>query len=440
MTGTGGFQERAPLTQILDLGSARASNGRLRITRHLRRKSRVKIGSLHREMVVSDVDLRALCESLSTIAWTSSPQGTSQYLNGLGELYTGLTFADGANWDWFAFAHPDDVKRIRKEWRVSLHDSSPFSSRYRVRRADGIYRWHDVKAQPVNDVDGHVRNWIGTATDVEEAVLEQATARSDQRQASETSAFLAMVLQDVPVGIAFVDRDFRVQRINNALASFTLSTVEERTGQLVSEALPAVWPQIEPSFRHILKGGPALLNHEVTGPSTADPHRTHEWRANYYPVRVNNEVVGIGAVVVDVTAQLDMENQRLLLATIVESSGEAIFGSDSSGIITSWNAAAEILFGVKASAIIGKTLANIMLPHQYAETKAVREHVIATGITARIEAMHFIRDGLPVEVQMTVSPMMDSKGHITGVSRIAHDVTEEHAAEAIATGEPPSTH
>ena len=419
------------LTQNHDPECARASFGTFHAMPWLRQRLYPTMSSLHRGMVVSDVDLCTLCESVPTMAWTSSPKGNSQYLNGLGELYTGLNLAEGAKWDWFTLAHPDDVKRVQKEWKISIHDSSPFSSRYRVRRADGIYRWHEVKAQPVNDADGHLRNWLGTATDVDDVVLDQATTRSEQRQARETSAFLALVLQDVPVGIAFVDRNFRVQRINDELASFTLSTIEERTGQLVSEALPAVWPQIEPAFHHILKGGPALLNHEVTGPSSTDPHRTHEWRASYYPVRVDNEVVGIGAIVVDVTAQLDMENQRLLLATIVESSGDAIFGSDSMGAITSWNAAAELLFGVKAKKIIGKTLASILPPHQYADSKAVRERVIATGVPARIETMYFTRNGLPIEVQMSVSPLMDSRGHVIGVSRIARDVTEEHAAEML---------
>jgi PAS domain S-box-containing protein len=274
---------------------------------------------------IKDADLRVVCDSVPSIVWTAAPQGASQYLNNLGTLYTGLSVIDGESWDWFSFAHPDDAKNARKEWKTSMRDSSPYSCRYRVRRFDGIYRWHEVNARTVDDAHGRRRSWIGTAIDVEDAVTNEAAAQLFARHARETSAILKMILEDAPVGIAFVDRDFRVRTINEQLASITLSTVSERTGQLVSEALPDLWTQIGPAFHRILEGGPAILNHEVTGPSRTDPQRTHQWRSNFYPVRVDNEIIGIGAVVDDVTTQLDMENQRLLLATIVEGSGEAIF-------------------------------------------------------------------------------------------------------------------
>lgn len=378
-----------------------------------------------------DADLRVFCDSIPSIVWTAAPQGASQYLNNLGTLYTGLSVIDGESWDWFSFAHPDDAKNARKEWKTSMRDSSPYSCRYRVRRFDGIYRWHEVNARTVEDAHGQRRSWIGTAIDVEDAVSNEATARLIARQARETSAFLKMILDDAPVGVAFVDRDFRVRRINDQLASITLSTVSERTGQLVSEALPDLWAQIEPAFQRILEGGPAILNHEVTGPSRTDPQRTHQWRSNFYPVRVDDEIIGIGAVVDDVTTQLDMENQRLLLATIVDGSGEAIFGSDREGIIMSWNAAAEQLFGVKASEVIGKTLANILPPQQFDEASTIRQRVIATGVSELIDAMHLTRGDLSRDVQMTVSPILDAQGRITGVSRVARDVTAQRAADAL---------
>ena len=192
-----------------------------------------------------------------------------------------------------------------------------------------------------------------------------------------------------------------------------------------------MWTQIGPAFHRILEGGPAILNHEVTGPSRTDPQRTHQWRSNFYPVRVDNEIIGIGAVVDDVTTQLDMENQRLLLATIVEGSGEAIFGSDRHGIIMSWNAAAEKLFGAKASEVMGKTLASILPPQQYDEARTIRQRVIATGVPEQIDVVHVTRGKRSLDVQITVSPILNAQGQITGISRIAHDVTAQRAADAM---------
>ena len=381
-------------------------------------------------VTVGDADLRVICDSVPCVMWTSSPRGTSQYLNDLGVAYTGYSPADGITWDWFSFAHPDDAKQARKQWRVAIHESSPFSCQYRVRRFDGSYHWHVVKARPVNDPNGNVRNWLGTATDVDDAVSNQASLESVTHDAREASAILAMIMDDAPVGIGFVDRDLRVRLINEELASITLSSVDERVGQLVAEALPTVWSQVEPALRRVLSGGPAELNHEIRGPSRTDSSRSHKWRASYYPVLVDDVIIGVGAVVVDVTAQLDMETQRLRLATIVEGSGEAIFGSDGDGTITSWNAAAERLFGIAADAIIGKKLTSVLPPQQYADARAVRRRVFATGVPERIDVMHLTRNGLPIDVQMTVSPLKDASGQILGISRIAHDVTDQRAADA----------
>jgi len=377
-----------------------------------------------------DAELRSFCDSLPVVVWTSSARGVSEFLNDLGVLYSGLTPSDGATWDWFTLAFPDDYPRVSKAWATAIHDSSRFNCRYRIRRSDGSYRWHDVSAQPVVDDQGRVRQWLGTATDVDDEVRHGAVLGTDELHAAETSAILTMILNDAPVGIAFVDRDLRVRLINKELASITLSSVEERTGQLVADALPAVWDQIEPNLQHVLDGGLPIMNHEVIGPSTSNPSRTHEWRANYYPVMVNSQIIGVGTVVVDVTAQRDVENQRLLLATIVENSGEAIFASDVNGVITSWNFAAEHLFDVKADVVIGTTLATVLPMAQFADASRMRQRVIATGVPERADALQLTKDSGPYVVQMTVSPIINSNGEVVGVSRIARDVTAQRVGEA----------
>jgi diguanylate cyclase (GGDEF)-like protein/PAS domain S-box-containing protein len=388
----------------------------------------MKANAPSRGIDVSDVELRRIWDSVPVIVWTSSSRGQSQLLNSQGENYTGLSPSEDEAWDWLSFAHPDDVKRVRKEWRATIRDSTLFSSRYRLRSRDGSYRWHEVKARPFGDALGHSQSWILTAVDIEESVVHEELARAATRNEREATALLKMVLDDAPVGVGFIDRDLRVRLINEELARITRSTVSERIGQHVAEALPGVWTQIEPAFRRILSGGSPVLNKEVIGPSNTDPLRTHQWIANYYPIRIDDEVIGIGVVVLDVTDQLNTENQRLLLATIVQGSGEAIFGADLDGVITSWNDAAEKLFGTSATDVIGHTLTSVIPAKDYAKAKASRERVIATGIPERVTGIHFTKNDVPLEVEMSVSPLMDARGRIIGVSRIAHDVTEQRAA------------
>jgi len=82
------------------------------------------------------------------------------------------------------------------------------------------------KGPPFGDALGHSQSWILTAVDIEESVVHEELARSATRNEREASALLAMVLDDVPVGVGFIDRDLRVRLINEELARITRSTVE----------------------------------------------------------------------------------------------------------------------------------------------------------------------------------------------------------------------
>jgi PAS domain-containing protein len=81
-------------------------------------------------------NLREMCDSLSMIVWTSTPDGKSESLNDRGISYTGISRAASETWDWFSLAHPDDEGNARKKWDVALRSSSFFSCQYRLRRFD----------------------------------------------------------------------------------------------------------------------------------------------------------------------------------------------------------------------------------------------------------------------------------------------------------------
>jgi len=217
-----------------------------------------------------------------------------------------------------------------------------------------------------------------TAVDIEESVVHEELARAATRNEREATALLKMVLDDAPVGVGFIDRDLRVRLINEELARITRSTVSERIGQHVAEALPGVWTQIEPAFRRILSGGSPVLNKEVIGPSNTDPLRTHQWIATTtHPHRRRGHWHRCSGSRRHGSTQY--ENQRLLLATIVQVQARP------SSELTRWRhheleRRAEKLFGTSATDVIGHTLTSVIPAKDYAKAKASRERVIATGI------------------------------------------------------------
>ncbi len=85
---------------------------------------------------------------------------------------------------------------------------------------------------------------------------------------------LETLQSNAPVGFGFVDRDFRVVRLNETLAAVNGSAVSEQLGRRVADLVPDLWTQLEPHYRHVLDTGEAVLNIEVDGSSAASSPQT----------------------------------------------------------------------------------------------------------------------------------------------------------------------
>ena len=127
-----------------------------------------------------------------------------------------------------------------------------------------------------------------------------------------------------------------------------------------------------------------------------------------------------------VRAQAAME-ARLRLATIVESSDDAIAGLDQNGTVTDWNTGAERLFGYSASEAVGKHIS--FLADRPEEAQGILRKIISGDGARHYDTVRRRKNGTHVEVSLTVSPMVDAEGEIVGVSDIASDVTERKRAE-----------
>ena len=113
-----------------------------------------------------------------------------------------------------------------------------------------------------------------------------------------------------------------------------------------------------------------------------------------------------------------------LLAAIVESSDDAIFGKTLEGTILSWSPAAERLYGYTAEQAIGRSVDMLVPPDRRAELKQILEHVGDGERIEHLETRRLRKDGAEVDVSLTVSPIHDSAGRVVGASSIARDIGE----------------
>src|SRR5919108_6302301 len=109
------------------------------------------------------------------------------------------------------------------------------------------------------------------------------------------------------------------------------------------------------------------------------------------------------------------------LAAIVDSSDDAIYSTTVDGIITSWNRAAERMFGWPAVAAIGRHASLIVPPERRAEDEDVLRRVRGGEVVEHVDTVRLTKHSQRIDVSLSVAPMRDAAGHVTGVSSIARD-------------------
>ena len=113
-----------------------------------------------------------------------------------------------------------------------------------------------------------------------------------------------------------------------------------------------------------------------------------------------------------------------LLSAIVDSSDDAIISKDLDGVITSWNKGAERLFGYTADEAIGRSVAMLIPPDRFDEERAILEQLRRGDRVDHFETIRVRKDGMKLNVSLTISPVIGHHGRIVGASKIFRDITE----------------
>jgi PAS domain S-box-containing protein len=137
--------------------------------------------------------------------------------------------------------------------------------------------------------------------------------------------------------------------------------------------------------------------------------------------------LGLGNEPLPDAAQL--ERVRAHLAAVVASSEDAIVSKTLDSIVTSWNAAAERLFGFSASEMIGQSILRIIPPELQHEEAQILARLRRGERVERYETVRMQKGGRRIEVSLTVSPVLDRSGNVIGAAKIAHDISERRATE-----------
>ena len=141
------------------------------------------------------------------------------------------------------------------------------------------------------------------------------------------------------------------------------------------------------------------------------------------------EILGAINCFVDITDRKQAEEVRARLASIVESSDDAMISKTLDGTITTWNKGAERLLGYPAEEATGKNITLIIPPDRLREEAEILERLRRGERIEHFETVRKRKDGSMLDVSLTISPLKDSSGRVVGASKVARDITEKKAAE-----------
>ena len=148
------------------------------------------------------------------------------------------------------------------------------------------------------------------------------------------------------------------------------------------------------------------------------------------PIRdASGRIVGASKIARDISERVELWHRSQLFQAIVESTDDAVISKTTQGIVTSWNAAAEQLFGYRADEMIGQPMLRLLPPDRQSEEAQILRRIAAGQRIAHFQTQRCHRDGHRLAVSVTISPVRDPLGRVSGASTIMRDVSQQKRLE-----------
>ncbi|HEX3053091.1 MAG TPA: PAS domain S-box protein [Aggregatilineaceae bacterium] len=281
---------------------------------------------------------------------------------------------------------------------------------------DGQEKVVDDSGAPIRNAEGEI---IGAVV-----VFRDVTARRQAEiQLRESEERFRILADSTPVLIWMADITKQYTYFNKAWLEFTGRTVEQELGDGWAESIHPddVAHCMEIYARCFEDRQPFQRDYRL---KRADGD--YRWILDHGIPRFDAKGVFLGYIgsCTDITERKKAEEDRRYIASIVENSEDAIFGKSLEGIIQSWNAGAELMYGYSADEILGTSVVRLF-PRGHEDELNLIMSQLKNGIPIKhYEAKRVRKDGTPLDVSIKITPIRDGNGTVIGAATIARDITE----------------
>lgn len=184
------------------------------------RQARASLQRAFDEIKRSEDRLRLIIDSIPVPAWSSRPDGSSDFMNQRWLDYTGIPLEQALNWGWKSVVHPDDLEPTMDYWGSVLASDWDRELEARLRRFDGMYRWFLFRVSPLRDESGRVVQWYGVCIDIEDRKCAEEALRSREQQ-------LRSMLDSIPALVTTMTPAGDTEMVNQQLIAYTGQTPQQ---------------------------------------------------------------------------------------------------------------------------------------------------------------------------------------------------------------------
>lgn len=391
-----------------------------------------------RELQASEARFRSLVMATSAVVWNCPANGEFNSVQAAWSTFTGQSFSEYQGNGWLDAIHPDDRAATQRAWTQALAARSTHQLIHRLRDGGGRYHHMDVRAVPVLGADGAVVEWVGTHTDISEAIaaavererlLKQVQAAHDRMNDIFRQAPAFMCVLSGPEHRFELTNDHYLQLVGNRnlIGQPVRSALPEVDGQGFFELLDRVYQTGDTFFGSDM---PVMLQRQ---PGAALEERVID--IVYMALRdADGRVTGLLAHGVDQThrklAELALHASRERFEKIVSQAATGVVEMDIRGNIRFANQKYSDMLGYAHDELIGKNVVDVTAPDSLDKTLAAVAKLLEAGNGFVIDKHYLRSDGALVPATSSVNLLRSPGGDAEGLVAIVLDTTASVQASA----------
>jgi PAS domain S-box-containing protein len=372
-----------------------------------------------------EAQLNWLTDAVPGFLWSADATGSVEYVNKRAEAYTGRSLHELTSNGWLALVHPDDSATVREAWDESIKSGTAYDTEYRVRAADGSYRWFQCRANVTRNARGDITDWYGVLTDIHERkIVEERLRRKELHLRRLIDVMPATIWRATPGG--------EIDRWNRRMLSFIGKTSEEIDGKLLSSLVPPdERARVQKHWQQcVLEGSSYEDTYQITG---ADG-KLHWHLVRAEPFRdETGEILHWYGVCTDIDdlkeTEVALQQREHQLREITETIPAMIWCTDAGGQPTYLNRRLAEYAGVDISEYRDLGYRKTIHPDDWEGVFQRWKHSVRTGEPYTGVRRMRSKDGQYRWYQVRAEAMRDADGNIVQWYGLNVDIDEQKRAE-----------